>query len=78
LGEDTFEFTATAGEDTITDFNIIDDSLVFYATSGDSREVSSAAGSTIVWDDVTITLGMSEVYTEQTLLENINVEFVLI
>ena len=78
LGGDTFEFTATAGEDTITDFNILDDLLVFYATSGDSKEVSSATGSTIVWNDVTINLGMSEVYTEQTLLENINVEFVLI
>ena len=58
-GSDIFEFTATSGNDTITDFNKDEDELHFYFREGEAEEsaVASINNGIVTWDAVTIDLG---------------------
>lgn len=58
-GADIFEFTATSGNDTITDFNKDEDELHFYYRKGEAEEsaVASIENGVVTWDAVTIDLG---------------------
>ena len=58
-GSDIFEFTATSGNDTITDFNKDEDELHFYFREGEAEEsaVASINNEIATWDAVTIDLG---------------------
>jgi len=58
-GSDIFEFTATAGNDTITDFDKDEDELHFYFREGEAEEsaVASINNGIVTWDAVTIDLG---------------------
>ena len=57
-GADIFEFTATSGNDTITDFNKDEDELHFYFRKGEAEESAVAAinNGIVTWDAVTIDL----------------------
>jgi Ca2+-binding RTX toxin-like protein len=57
-GADIFEFTATSGNDTITDFNKDEDELHFYFRVGEAEEsaVASINNGIVTWDAVTIDL----------------------
>jgi Ca2+-binding RTX toxin-like protein len=58
-GSDIFEFTATSGNDTITDFNKDEDELHFYFREGEAEEsaVASINNGIVTWDAVTVDLG---------------------
>jgi len=58
-GADIFEFTATSGNDTITDFNKNEDELHFYFREGEAEEtaVASINNGIVAWDAVTVDLG---------------------
>ena len=58
-GADIFEFTATSGNDTITDFNKDEDELHFYYRKGEAEEtaVASINNGVVTWDAVTVDLG---------------------
>jgi hypothetical protein len=60
-GSDIFEFTATSGNDTITDFNKDEDELHFYFREGEAEEtaVASINNGVVTWDAVTVDLGDS-------------------
>jgi len=60
-GSDIFEFTATSGNDTITDFNKDEDELHFYYRKGEAEEsaVASINDGIVTWDAVTVDLGDS-------------------
>jgi len=60
-GSDIFEFTATSGNDTITDFNKDEDELHFYFRKGEAEElaVASINNGVVTWDAVTVDLGDS-------------------
>ena len=60
-GFDIFEFTATSGNDTITDFNTDEDELHFYYRKGEAEEsaVASIENGVVTWDAVTVDLGDS-------------------
>ena len=62
-GSDIFEFTATSGNDTITDFNKDEDELHFYFRKGEAEElaVASINNGVVTWDAVTIDLGDSSI-----------------
>jgi len=52
-GADIYEFTATSGHDTITDFDAANDVIHIYARKTDTKEVTMT-GDTITWGDVEI------------------------
>jgi len=54
-GADIYEFTATSGHDTITDFDAANDVIHIYARKTDTKEVTMT-GDTITWGDVEIQL----------------------
>ncbi|MDA9007184.1 hypothetical protein N9J36_06170 [Litoricola sp.] len=58
-GSDIFEFTATSGNDTITDFNTDEDELHFYFREGEAEESAVASINTgiVTWNAVTVDLG---------------------
>ena len=58
-GSDIFEFTATSGNDTITDFDKDEDLLHFYFREGEAEEteVASINNGVLTWDAVTVDLG---------------------
>ena len=60
-GFDIFEFTATSGNDTITDFVKDEDELHFYFREGEAEEsaVASIENGVVTWDAVTVDLGDS-------------------
>ena len=60
-GCDIFEFTATSGNDTITDFNKDEDELHFYFREGEAAEsaVASIHNGIVSWNAVTVDLGDS-------------------
>lgn len=62
-GSDIFEFTATSGNDTITDFNKDEDELYFYFRAGEDEEtaVASINNGIVTWDAVTVDLGDSSI-----------------
>ena len=57
-GSDIFEFTATSGNDTITDFNKDEDELHFYFREGEAEEsaLASINNGVVTWDAVTVDL----------------------
>jgi len=58
-GSDIFEFTATSGNDTITDFNKDEDELHFYFRKAEAEEsaVASINNGIVTWNAVTVDLG---------------------
>ena len=57
-GADIFEFTATSGNDTITDFNKDEDELHFYFREGEAEQsaITSISNGIVTWGLVTIDL----------------------
>ena len=74
-GFDIFEFTATSGNDTITDFNKDEDELHFYYRKGEAEEsaVASIENGVVTWDAVTVDLGDSSLAISDL---NINYEMI--
>ena len=74
-GFDIFEFTATSGNDTITDFNKDEDELHFYYRKGEAEEtaVASINNGVVTWDAVTVDLGDSSLAISDL---NINYEMI--
>ena len=81
-GNDIFQFTATAGSDTIADFNLTDDSIELYFRDVDNNTADSLNldNGVLTWDvdntnnDVTIKL--SNTITSSETLDDLNVFFV--
>ena len=74
-GSDIFEFTATSGNDTITDFNKDEDELHFYFREGEAEEsaLASINDGIVTWDAVTIDLGNSSL-----ILNDLNISYEMI
>ncbi len=74
-GADIFEFTATSGNDTITDFSKDEDELRFYFREGEAEEsaVASINDGILTWDAVTVDLGDSSL-----LMDDLNITYEMI
>ena len=74
-GFDIFEFTATSGNDTITDFNKDENELRFYFRRGEAEESAVAAinNGIVTWDAVTIDLKDSSLA-----LSNLNIGYEMV
>jgi hypothetical protein len=75
FGSDTFEFTATSGNDTITDFDKDEDELHFYFREGEAEEsaVASINNGIVTWDAVTVDLGDSSL-----VMDDLNITYEMV
>ena len=77
-GSDTFEFAINSGSDTIDDFNLTEDSLLFYArkdfnsyNSDDGMDGVTLNAGVVSWEDVSIDISNTQI----TSLDELDIEF---
>ena len=82
VGSDNFQFTATAGSDVITDFDVINDSISLYyrATDNNTDAELSLANGVLVWDvDATnndVVIDLTATLDANNTLNDLSIDFI--